>query len=177
MTHTFIQYKRSAMSYTVRQLIAKEVPRFLMLAQRLDRETDFLATADNDPRPNFMQVISLVKSGDQIVFIAEEKGEFIGLLGGFWRRGKKERLRHNMTVGIAVLQAHWGKGVGSALMEAFEVWAKANGIHRIGLEVMEHNEAAKALYLKMGYEVEGLKRHSICVNGTYINEYMMSKLL
>lgn len=165
------------MTYTVRQLLAKEVPRFLLVAQRIDRETNFLSNADSDPRPNFMHLIGMVKSGHQIIFIAEEGGQIIGHLGGFWRRGKKERLRHNMTVGLGVLKVHWGKGIGTALMEAFEEWAVANGIHRIGLEVMAHNKAARALYTKMGYEVEGVKRHSICIDGEYIDEYMMSKLL
>lgn len=165
------------MSYTVRQLLAKEVPRFLLVAQRIDQETDFLANTPNDPKPNFMHVMGMVKSGHQIIFVAEENGQIIGHLGGFWRRGRKERLQHNMTVGLAVLKEHWGRGIGTAMMEAFEEWAAANGVHRIGLEVMAHNKAARALYTKMGYEVEGLKRHSICVNGEYVDEYLMSKLL
>jgi hypothetical protein len=29
----------------------------------------------------------------------------------------------------------------------------------------------------MGFEIEGTKRASICVNGNYVDEYLMSKLI
>lgn len=42
---------------------------------------------------------------------------------------------------------------------------------------MTHNLAGIALYKKMGFEIEGRKRHSLRVNGAYVDEYYMSKLL
>jgi RimJ/RimL family protein N-acetyltransferase len=42
---------------------------------------------------------------------------------------------------------------------------------------MVHNEAALALYKKMGFEIEGRKKHSLLINGTYVDEYCMAKLL
>lgn len=42
---------------------------------------------------------------------------------------------------------------------------------------MENNEAGIALYKKMGFDIEGIKRNSLYVDGQYINEYYMSKLL
>jgi RimJ/RimL family protein N-acetyltransferase len=32
-------------------------------------------------------------------------------------------------------------------------------------------------YKKMGFEIEGTKRHSLFVNGKYIDEYYMAKFL
>jgi RimJ/RimL family protein N-acetyltransferase len=40
-----------------------------------------------------------------------------------------------------------------------------------------YNEAALALYRKMGFEIEGKKRHSLLINNTYVDEYWMAKLL
>lgn len=165
------------MSYTVRRIGNTDIARYLTLTQYIDRETDFLGVSPNDPRPPFMQVIGAIKSEYQIVFVAEEGGQLIGHLGAFWRRGKGERLRHCMTLGLGVLQAHWGKGVGAALMEAFEKWAAANGIKRIELEVMVHNKAAIALYNKRGFVTEGTKKCSILIGDEYIDELMMAKLL
>ncbi|MGE6601926.1 N-acetyltransferase family protein [Lysinibacillus fusiformis] len=51
------------------------------------------------------------------------------------------------------------------------------GIHSLELTVMENNEAGVALYKKMGFEIEGTKRDSLYVDGQYINEYYMSKLI
>jgi RimJ/RimL family protein N-acetyltransferase len=42
---------------------------------------------------------------------------------------------------------------------------------------MTHNEAGLALYKKMGFKIEGTKKDSLFVDGVYIDEYYMSKLL
>jgi RimJ/RimL family protein N-acetyltransferase len=42
---------------------------------------------------------------------------------------------------------------------------------------MAHNEAAIALYQKMGFMVEGTKRDSMRVNGQYVDELYMAKLI
>ena len=42
---------------------------------------------------------------------------------------------------------------------------------------MEHNERAHRLYLSMGYQDEGINRRSLFVDGAWVNEIMMSKLL
>jgi len=43
--------------------------------------------------------------------------------------------------------------------------------------VQVHNIRAIALYENCGFEREGLKRHSLRIDGTYVDEYYMSKLL
>jgi RimJ/RimL family protein N-acetyltransferase len=42
---------------------------------------------------------------------------------------------------------------------------------------MIHNEVALKLYKKMGFKIEGLKERSMIVNGEYIDEYYMAKLI
>jgi RimJ/RimL family protein N-acetyltransferase len=40
-----------------------------------------------------------------------------------------------------------------------------------------NNEAALALHRKMGFGIEGRKKHSLLINGSYVDEYWMAKLL
>lgn len=63
------------------------------------------------------------------------------------------------------------------LFNTLEEWAKDNGVHRLELTVMVHNEAGIALYKKSGFEIEGTKRHSLIIRGKFIDEYYMSKLI
>ena len=42
---------------------------------------------------------------------------------------------------------------------------------------MTHNESAKRLYLSRGFEIEGTKRNSLRIDGEYVDEFYMSKLL
>src|SRR5439155_279731 len=51
-----------------------------------------------------------------------------------------------------------GQGIGSALMAAAIEWARTAGAHKLSLQVWPHNEAARALYRKFGFEEEGLLR-------------------
>ena len=91
--------------------------------------------------------------------------------------GELQRNRYTATVGVGVLQEHTGKKLGRTLMEGLEHFAYHAGIHRLELTVMSHNARALRLYEKMQYRVEGMRRESLHVNGSYVDEFSMSKLL
>lgn len=53
---------------------------------------------------------------------------------------------------LYVAPPHRHKGLGSALMEHAQSWAKRNGYEQMSLQVFEKNKAAMRLYEKLGYE-------------------------
>jgi RimJ/RimL family protein N-acetyltransferase len=63
------------------------------------------------------------------------------------------------------------------MLSKLEHWAKGTGIRRLELTVMTHNERAVGLYKRIGFEVEGLRKDSLYVDGRYVDEYSMAKLL
>jgi RimJ/RimL family protein N-acetyltransferase len=58
-------------------------------------------------------------------------------------------------LGMAVARDWRGRGVGSALVQAAVDWSRAEGLHKLCLEVFPHNEAGIALYRKFGFVEEG----------------------
>ncbi|HEV7888677.1 MAG TPA: N-acetyltransferase [Acidimicrobiales bacterium] len=81
-------------------------------------------------------------------------------------------------LGMAVADGWRGKGVGSALMAEAVAWAEAKGAHKITLQLWPHNTAARALYEKFGFEVEGrLRRHWPRKNGELWDALIMGLLL
>jgi RimJ/RimL family protein N-acetyltransferase len=63
-------------------------------------------------------------------------------------------------LGMWIGKEHRGRRAGSALVEACIKWAEQQGAHKITLQVWPHNEPARALYRKYGFEEEGyLNRH------------------
>ncbi|GAB3790915.1 hypothetical protein GCM10028868_04180 [Virgibacillus kimchii] len=70
-----------------------------------------------------------------------------------------------------------GKGIGTALFCELEKWAMQNGLHRLELTVITDNLAGITLYKKAGFQKEGVKRDSLYMDGKYVNEYYMSKIL
>lgn len=84
---------------------------------------------------------------------------------------------HVGSLGIGVLDAFRGIGIGRALMQAALEAAKDKGLTRIELTVRENNKKAIELYKKIGFVIEGLHRNAIRIDGNYQNYISMALLL
>ncbi|MEI3129723.1 MAG: GNAT family N-acetyltransferase [Oscillospiraceae bacterium] len=62
------------------------------------------------------------------------------------------RMRHRGSIGISVLKAHWGRGIGSALMAQLIAFARENGFAQLELEVRSDNARAIRIYEKFGFQ-------------------------
>jgi ribosomal protein S18 acetylase RimI-like enzyme len=60
-------------------------------------------------------------------------------------------------VGMLVMDAWRGKGIGRLLLRSGMEWARAAGAHKMALEVWPHNQAALHLYRAAGFVEEGRK--------------------
>ena len=107
--------------------------------------------------------------------VAEVEGEIAGHLTS--ERGRMLARRHEAGFGITIGSAYRGIGVGRALLEALERWAREQHVTRITLGVFPDNERAKALYKKMGYEEEGLARNAARFSDGYVDVLNMAKML
>ena len=164
---------------TIRQILEADAASFLVLCHKLDGESQFMMLEPGQRNTSLVeqkrQISHILMRGNQTILVAEARGELIGYveaLGGDFRRS-----RHCAQVVIGILQAFSGRGVGMRLFLGLEHWARQSGIHRMELTVMAHNDRAIRLYRKAGYGIEGTKRDSLLVNGSYVDEYYMGKLL
>ena len=69
-----------------------------------------------------------------------------------------------------------GQGIGKRLIAQALAAARAFGLQRVELTVRENNTNAIALYKKVGFEIEGVQRDAIQVDGTYENLILMAVL-
>ena len=151
----------------------------LELLLRLDEQTRLMMYEPGE-RPTSVErqaktLRTLLASGNSTFLLAEEDGLPVGFLeatGGTFRRN-----RHVVHLVIGVLKERAGRGIGSALMAESERWARERGIRRLELTVQTHNRTARALYQKMGFAVEGTRKEAIHVEGSYVDELYMAKLL
>ena len=121
------------------------------------------------------QINNLLRQENQTIFVAEQDNQFVGYLeatGGTFKRN-----RHSAYLVIGILQAFAGQGIGTQLFQRMEEWARQKHIHRLELTVMAHNTAGIALYKKQGFAIEGARRHSLLINGQFVDEFSMAKLL
>ena len=62
--------------------------------------------------------------------------------------------------------------------ELFRIAGERGGVRQIELDFIEGNSRARRLYEKMGFRITGVKPDAIRMrDGTFVNEYMMQKLL
>ena len=98
---------------------------------------------------------------------------------GFPGETGRSPMRHVGVWGLAVKKEFHNQGVGFALLTAIEELARHLGLHKLAAEVVDHNEPAKALYLrKLGYVVEGCKKeHFLHDSGEYMDLLVIGKIL
>jgi RimJ/RimL family protein N-acetyltransferase len=128
---------------------------------------------DSDSLSSF--IVKTNSTEKSAVFIAEDETEILGYM--LLRGEKPNRISHRAYIVIGVHSSSRGQGVGKALFSHVIDWAEKEGVRRLELTVLLENKSALALYRKMGFEIEGIKRDSLKIDGKYADEYYMSLLL
>lgn len=144
------------------------------LMKNLDSETDFMLYEKDERRYDERAVSALIGDKLSLFLCAEIGGEYVGYLAA--KRGGLKRIRHSAYVVAGIRQKARRQGIGKKLFALLEKWAAENDLARLELTVIKDNETALHLYKKRGFEIEGVKRHSIFSNGEYRDEYYMAKL-
>jgi RimJ/RimL family protein N-acetyltransferase len=109
------------------------------------------------------------------VFVAETADGIVGRIS--LARESHPASEHVADLGLMVAGPYRRQGVGRALMEAAEAWARDAGLHKLELHVFPYNEAAIALYQSLGYEREGYRRDHYRRADGFVDAILMAKVL
>ena len=163
----------------IRAIRESDSEQFLLLGKLLDQETQFMMLEPGERTMTIeeqtQRIKSILSQDNQMIFVVEHENRLVGFLGAFG--GGFYRNRHCAHIVIGIMQAYVGQGIGKRFFLALEKWAIDHKLHRLELTVMCHNERAIQLYQKMGFKTEGIKQDSLWVNGKYVDEYYMAKIL
>jgi len=164
----------------IRHIEVEDAAKFLALQKAIDAEAIYMLYEAGERTTTLEEtrdrLVKTVAAANSTIFVAEnEAGELVGYLVA--NGGVAGRNRHDIYIVIGILNAYTGRKIGRHLFEELERWAREIGIRRLTLGVMVPNEHAFALYSKMGFELEGRKKEAFFVNGEYVDEYLMAKML
>jgi len=109
--------------------------------------------------------------------VCNKEGTIVGTCSIIIERPDHPWLNQSCDFGIMLLKEYTGQGLGKFLIQKMEQWAKQKHIHRIGAQVRTKNIPAINLYLKLGYEIEGIARDAAYINGEWHSQYYISKIL
>lgn len=83
---------------------------------------------------------------------------------------------HGGKLGMGLIPAYRGQGLGQRLIEATLQAARDAGFVRVELSVHADNARAIVLYERVGFVREGIARKSACIDGRYIDTINMAIL-
>ncbi len=108
-----------------------------------------------------------------IALYAEVDGTLVGMAGAGW--SDRRKTRHVAEVyAVYVKPNHRGKGIGAALVQGLLDELKAlPQIEKVKLSVTGSNEAAVALYRRLGFEAVGNARRALKIDGRYYDLHYM----
>jgi len=163
----------------IRQATRDDVGELISLFEAVYAETKFMLMEPGESVVDAQALAARIENGanaqTEIWFVSRTDAGLNGFLYG--RRGAARRNRHSLYLVMGVRKAAWGQGIGSGLLESIERWALAAAIHRLELTVIAANERASRASARAGFVREGTKRDSLMIDGSYVDEIYMSKLL
>ena len=162
----------------IRHAEAHDADALVALARAVGAEAEGWLITDGDWRSavDERRYVRAVRSSRQgAVFVAEADGRIVGRLS--IARDPHPASAHVADLGLMVARDQRRQGLGRALMETAESWARANGVLKVELHVFPHNRPAIALYEKLGYREEGLRRKQYRRGGKLLDALLMAKEL
>lgn len=161
----------------IRRSKIEDANKMLKMLLELDKETKFMLLEPGERSTNITGIEAMINAsinGDNLLLAAEDEGEIVGFLSA--QRGGARKIKHTAYIVVGIRQDYRNQGIGGQLFSKLDEWAKESNVSRLELTVMCPNKAAKHLYEKNGFVVEGVKRNSIFMDGSYIDEYYMGKV-
>ena len=166
------------MTVRIRQADTGDAAKLVDLARAVGSEPEGWLITDGDWRSTWQErryLRAIRSSPHAAVLVAEADGELVGRLS--IARDPHPASEHVADLGLMVARSHRRRGIGLALMQSAEEWARRAGVRKIELHVFPHNEPAIALYERLGYEREGFRRGHYRRGETFIDAILMAKAI
>src|SRR5690242_7225389 len=164
------------MTFIIRQARETDALSLIALRRRLFEETSYMLwepgefkQTEDDERG---RIIRLNRQPNSLILLAEAGKQLVGVLSA--TGDERNQLRHTSVLSVGVVRSHWSQGIASRMVQDAVTWSLTAGLKRLELTVHGANIRAVSVYMRYGFEVEGLRRSSLLVDGKYINEYLMA---
>lgn len=166
------------MNVSIRPASADEAEAIWNMMYALDQETTYMLYEPNERVKNIDRIKSVIQDtveGSNLFLIAKDRQTPVGYISA--QKGSLNKIRHSAYIVIGIRAAYRNQGIGTRFFKELDLWAKNNQVTRLELTVMCPNLAARSLYEKNGFVIEGTKKNAIFSGGVFTDEYYMAKLL
>jgi putative acetyltransferase len=164
--------RTGAMSITIAPISLAHAAGFHACLDAVAREKRYLAQIEAPPLERIEAFVRDSVAADAVQFVALDGDLVVGWADIFpaWAHA----VAHTGTLGMGLLAAWRGQGLGRPLLQACIDKARAQGITRITLQARADNAAAIRLYERLGFVHEARLRHAMRFDGVYFDALQMS---
>lgn len=140
------------------------------------RERRYIAFTAAPPLASSRAFVRMLLDGGGVQVVAVDvTGEVVGWCDLV--RDPRDGFAHGWRLGMGLLPSVRGRGIGRRLAQAAIASAVEHGAERIELEVFASNARAIALYERLGFAREGVKRRARKLDGIVDDSVMMALLI
>lgn len=163
------------MSIKIQSLTDPYIPGFREAVGSVAREKKYLAFLDSPPLEQTQNFVQFLRQHHMPHFVAVSGHDEVV---GWCDISPLDRpvFNHVGELGIGVIDTFRRQGIGLKLIEAALEAARGRGLTRIELTVRDTNIPAIRLYEKMGFQVEGMHKNAVLIDGKYENHLSMALL-
>lgn len=162
------------MPIEIRQIREADFESFYEVLSTVIRERKYLAFVEPPPIEGSRSFVrnNIAKGYPQLVALHD--GQVVG-----WcdvTPPGREVMAHVGVLGMGLIPEWRGKGLGERLIRESLAAARRFGFLRVELGVYATNTRAAALYRKVGFVEEGVRRSRIRIDGVFLDEIMMAHM-
>jgi GNAT superfamily N-acetyltransferase len=103
------------------------------------------------------RLAGLLSDSNYAAFVAEKGSQVLGLGGGALGRYFEKNGSYARLVVLVVSEAARGLGIGRALVDAVERWARTRGAQELFVNSGSHRQEAHRFYEQCGFRVTGVR--------------------
>lgn len=146
--------------FEIREATPDDLPAICALGEAVNRlhhaAWPHVFAAPGDPMTHLAHWQSAIGSERAATFVGERQARVVGFVSVIIAQDPSSLVQpapYARIGSVSVAEDQWGQGVGRALMQAAEAWARQRGMADLRLHVWDFNQRALRLYAELGYEV------------------------
>ena len=164
----------------IRKAVPEDAEELLDFLRQVGGETDNLGFGPEglpiSPEAERRFIASQLESETDVMLVVRQDGRIIAT--GSFNGMTRKRMKHRGQIALSVAKSHWGRGVGTRLMEALLEFARRSAhVEIISLEVRCDNARAIALYERFGFRRIGTFPGFFKIDGKPVDFHLMNLYL
>lgn len=163
----------------IREAETSDASKLAKVIQQVEASSEYMLWGAGErefhAKKQLKMIEDLKNDHNSTILVADNGDELAGYL--IVIGGKAKRNQHSAYLVIGILKDFRGQGIGTMLFNELEKWAAIHYVSRLELTVVTKNKGALSLYQKQGFDIEGTKKNSLRIDGEFVDEYYMAKIL